>query len=89
MILATSRITLIMSRTRKNAARQSTQRIVLEVATNGDGTFAITFNGEVVGSRIPKRWLDDELQSEDKGSGPSACRVEEALVLLEGEQVPP
>jgi hypothetical protein len=50
-----------MSQTRKDSARQSTYRIVLEVATNGDGTFEITFNEKVVGSRIPERWLDDEL----------------------------
>jgi len=50
-----------MSQTRKDSARQSTHRIVLEVATNGDSTYEITFNYKVVGSRIPERWLDDEL----------------------------
>ena len=50
-----------MSQTQKDSARQSTHRIVLEVATNGDGTYEITFNDKVVGSRIPERWLDDEL----------------------------
>ena len=50
-----------MSKPRKDSARQSTHRIVLEVATNGDGTYEITFNEKVVGSRIPEKWLDDEL----------------------------
>jgi len=50
-----------MSQTRKDSARQSTNRIVLEVAANGDGTFEITFNEKVVGRHIPERWLDDEL----------------------------
>jgi len=50
-----------MTQTRKDSARQSTHRIVLEVASNGDGTFEITFNEKVVGRRIPERWLDDEL----------------------------
>jgi CubicO group peptidase (beta-lactamase class C family) len=50
-----------MSQTWKDLARQSTHRIVLEVATNGDGTYEIIFNERVVGSRIPERWLDDEL----------------------------
>jgi hypothetical protein len=50
-----------MSHTRKDSARQSTHRIVLEVAANDDGTFEITFNEKVVGRRIPERWLDDEL----------------------------
>jgi hypothetical protein len=50
-----------MSQTRKDSARQFRHRIVLEVATNGDDTYEITFNDKVVGSRIPERWLDDEL----------------------------
>ena len=50
-----------MSETWKDAARQSTHRTVLEVATNGDGTYEIIFNEKVIGSRIPERWLDDEL----------------------------
>ena len=50
-----------MSQTRKDVARQSTHRIVFEVAANGDGTFEITFNEKVVGSRVPERWLDEEL----------------------------
>jgi hypothetical protein len=45
----------------KDSARQSTHRIVLEVTTNLDGTYEIIFNEKVVGSRIPERWLDDEL----------------------------
>jgi len=50
-----------MSETWKDVARQSTHRTVLEVSANGDGTFDITFNEKVVGSRIPERWLGDEL----------------------------
>ena len=50
-----------MSQTRKDSARQSTHRTALEVAANGDGTYEIIFNERVVGSRIPERWLDDEL----------------------------
>ena len=50
-----------MSETWKDAAPQSTHRTVLEVATNGDGTYEIIFNEKVVGSRIPERWLEDEL----------------------------
>jgi hypothetical protein len=50
-----------MSQTRKDSAQQSTHRIVLEVAANDDGTYEIRFNEKVVGSRIPERWLDEEL----------------------------
>ena len=50
-----------MSQTRKDSARQSTHRTVLEVTKNNDGTYEIVFNEEVVGSRIPERWLDEEL----------------------------
>lgn len=74
------RISLIMSRTRKDAARQSTRRIVFEVAANGDGTFAITFNGEVVGSRIPERWLDDELCAKRGFCGEELVSIKRQLV---------
>ena len=50
-----------MSQTGKDSARESTHRTIFEVATNGDGTYEIIFNQKVVGSRIPERWLDDEL----------------------------
>src|SRR5690242_341618 len=50
-----------MSQTSKAAGRQSAHRTVLEVATNEDGTYQITFNEKVVGSGIPEKWLDDEL----------------------------
>jgi hypothetical protein len=50
-----------MSQTRKDSARQSTHRTVLEVAKNDEGTYEIVFNEEVVGSRIPEGWLDEEL----------------------------
>ena len=69
-----------MSRTRKDAARQWTQRIVLEVTTNGDGTFAITFNGEVVGRRIGERWLDDELCAKRGFCGEELASIKRQLV---------
>ena len=50
-----------MSETWKDSARQSTYRTVLEVATNGDGTYDIIVNEKVVSTRIPESWLDDEL----------------------------
>src|SRR5947209_13058538 len=50
-----------MSQSWKDSGRQSTLRTVLEVSTNEDGTYQITFNKKIVGSRIPERWLDDEL----------------------------
>jgi hypothetical protein len=50
-----------MSQSRKDSARQSTYCTVLEVATNRDGTYEIIFNKKVVASRIPEKWLDDEL----------------------------
>jgi len=40
-----------MGQTWKDSARKATHRIVLEVATNVDGTYEITVNGEVVGQR--------------------------------------
>jgi hypothetical protein len=51
----------VMSETWKDAQKQSTHRIVLDVAASNDGTYEIIFNEKVVGSRIPERWLDDEL----------------------------
>jgi hypothetical protein len=50
-----------MGQTWKDSARKATPRIVLEVATNVDGTYEITINGEVVGKLISERWLDNEL----------------------------
>ena len=50
-----------MSQTWKESARKSTHRIALEVATNDDGTYDISVNGEVVRQAVPERWLDDEL----------------------------
>ena len=50
-----------MSETWKDSRRQSTNRLVLKVAINADGTYQIEVNEEVVGKRIPERWLDDEL----------------------------
>ena len=73
-------IALIMSRTRKDAAQQSAQRIVLEVAANGDGTFVVTFNAEVVGSHIPERWLDDELCAKRGFCGEELAAIKRQLV---------
>ena len=50
-----------MSQTWNDSARQSTQRRVLEVTENQDGTYQIVFNQEVVGSSIPEEWLEEEL----------------------------
>ena len=50
-----------MSQTWKDSTRQSSQRTLLEVIANGDSTYEITFNEKIVGSRIPEKWLDDEL----------------------------
>ena len=50
-----------MSQTRKDSARQSTHRTVLEVDKNDDGTYEIVFNDKVVGNRISEGWLDEEL----------------------------
>jgi hypothetical protein len=47
-----------LSQTWKDSARKSSYRIVVEVATNADGTYEITVNEEVVGKRIPERWID-------------------------------
>jgi hypothetical protein len=45
----------------KSSGKQRTSRLVLKVAINDDGTYQIKINEEVVGNRIPERWLDDEL----------------------------
>jgi hypothetical protein len=45
----------------KSSGKQRTSRLVLKVAINDDGTYQIKVNEEVVGNRIPERWLDDEL----------------------------
>ena len=50
-----------MTQTWKDSTRQSTNRTVLVVAKNDDSTYQIMFNEEVVGSRIPEEWLDEEL----------------------------
>ena len=55
-----------MSQTSKDSARQSTRRTVLEVVGNGDGTYEIILNKEVVASGIPERWLDEGLLREER-----------------------
>lgn len=50
-----------MSQTWKDSGRKSTDRIVLKVGANHDGTYDITVNDEVLGSRIAEKWLDEEL----------------------------
>ncbi len=44
-----------MSQARKDSARQSTHRVVLEVTKDEEGTYQIVFNGAVVGSRISEK----------------------------------
>lgn len=44
-----------MSQTWKDSRRKSTDRIVLKVGPNDDGTYEITVNDEVVG-----RWVADK-----------------------------
>lgn len=68
--------------TREDSTRQATHRIVLEVATNDDGTFEITFNEKVVGSRIPERWLDDELCAKRGFCGEELASIKRQLVEL-------
>jgi hypothetical protein len=50
-----------MSQTWKDSGRRSTNRLILKVSINDDATYQIEVNEEVVGNRIPERWLDDEL----------------------------
>jgi hypothetical protein len=50
-----------MSQTWKDSGRLSMNRLILKVAMNDDGTYQINLNEEVVGNRIPEKWLDDEL----------------------------
>ncbi len=50
-----------MSQTWKDSGRKSTDRLVLKVGANDDGTYEITVNDEVVGRRISDKWLDEEL----------------------------
>src|SRR5215471_8245052 len=51
----------IMGRTRKDSARQSTNRLVLKVVVNDDGTYQIALNDKVVERHVPEKWLDAEL----------------------------
>ena len=69
-----------MSKTRKDSARQSTNRIVLRVAKNPDGTFEINFNEKVVGSRVPERWLDDELCAKRGFCGEELASIKQQLI---------
>ena len=50
-----------MSRTRKDKARQATERITLEVLKNEDGTYEVFFKGELVRSCVQERWLNQEV----------------------------
>ena len=68
-----------MSQTWKDSSRQSAHRIVLEVAINEDGTYEITFNKKVVGSRIPEEWLDDELCAKGGFCGEELASIKRQL----------
>jgi hypothetical protein len=68
-----------MSQTWKDSTRQSTHRIVLEVSKNDDGTYEIVFNGEVVGSRIPGGWLDEELCAKRGFCGEELAEIKRQL----------
>jgi hypothetical protein len=50
-----------MSDTQKDFARQATRRMILDVIANGNGTFEIVVNGQLVGSGIPDERLRNEL----------------------------
>ena len=50
-----------MSRTRKDERFKKTVSIVLEVLKNDDGTYEVFSKGELARSRVPKRWLNQEL----------------------------
>ena len=50
-----------MSGTRKDKAKQATQRISLEVLKNEDDTYEVFFNGELFQSRVAERWLEQEV----------------------------
>jgi hypothetical protein len=50
-----------MSKTFKDSARKTTSKSVIEVVANGDGTFEIILNQEVVRTGVEKKWLNDEL----------------------------
>ena len=68
-----------MSRTRKDSGQRSAQRIVLEVATNEDGTYEIVLNNEVVASRITEKWLDEELCARRGFCGEELASIKRAL----------
>ena len=47
---------------------------------NADGTFEISFNHNVVGSRIPERWLDNELCAKRGLCGEELASIKRQLV---------
>lgn len=68
-----------MSQTRKDIAQQSTHRTVLEVKRNNDGTFEITVNAEVVETRAPERWLEEELCAKRGFCGDEFASIKQQL----------
>jgi len=68
-----------MSQTWKDSARKSTDRIVLKVATNDDGTYEISVNDEVVAKRIAERWLDEELCAKRGFCGEELAEIKREL----------
>ena len=68
-----------MSQSWKHSGRKSTDRIVLKVGTNNDGTYEITVNDEVVGRRIAEQWLDEELCSKRGFCGEGLAEIRRQL----------
>jgi hypothetical protein len=50
-----------VSRTHKDERSNKTVTIVLQVLKNGDGTYEVLYKGELVRTRVPERWLNEEL----------------------------
>ena len=69
-----------MSQTSKDSGRQSTNRLVLKVSINDDGTYQIEVNEEVVGNRVFARWLDDELCGKRGFCGEDLAEIKRKLL---------
>jgi len=50
-----------LGRTHKDERAKKTVTNILEVLKNDDGTYEVLFKGELVRSRVPERWLNQEL----------------------------
>lgn len=69
-----------MSDTRKDIAKQAIYKTRLEVSANEDGTFEIIFNGDLVASNLPERWLDHELCSKRGFCGEELRAIKQELM---------